>query len=83
MPSQLTLTLPHSADNPRNSEGAFVSLADGRVLFAKNDYSGLDSRAIAIFFLSDDAGRTWRESKDWCALPVRSGSACKSLVWWN
>ena len=41
---------------------------------AKNDYSGLDSRAIAIFFLSDDAGRTWRESKDWWALPVRSGS---------
>ncbi len=33
-----------------------------------------DSRAIAIFFRSDDGGATWAESKDWWALPVRSGS---------
>lgn len=27
---------------------------------------GFDGRAISIFFLSDDAGATWREAKDWC-----------------
>lgn len=37
-------------------------------------HAALDFRAIAVFFLSDDAGRTWRESRDWRALPVRSGS---------
>lgn len=37
-------------------------------------YADFEQRAIAIFFLSDDGGRTWRESKDWWALPVRSGS---------
>lgn len=41
---------------------------------AKDDYSGLDFRSNDIFFLSDDGGVTWRESKDWWALPVRSGS---------
>ena len=33
-----------------------------------------DSRGIAIFFVSDDGGSTWAESKDWWAMPVRSGS---------
>lgn len=37
-------------------------------------YAGLDSRGIAMFFLSDDGGRTWRESRDWWALSVRSGT---------
>jgi hypothetical protein len=41
---------------------------------ARDDYANIDHRAIAIFFLSDDGGRTWRESKDWWALPVRSRS---------
>ena len=29
-------------DNPRNSEGAFLTLKDGRVLFAYTRYSGND-----------------------------------------
>jgi hypothetical protein len=37
-------------------------------------YAGFDSRGIALFFLSDDGGRSWRESRDWWALPARSGS---------
>jgi sialidase-1 len=40
----------------------------------KEMYAGFDGRSIAIFFLSDDNGRTWRESRDWWALPLRSGS---------
>lgn len=37
-------------------------------------YASFDLRAIALWFISDDNGNTWRESKDWWALPVRSGS---------
>ena len=37
-------------------------------------YEALDFRGIAVSFLSDDAGLTWREARDWWALPVRSGS---------
>jgi sialidase-1 len=33
------------------------------------DMKNFDPRAIALFFLSDDAGRTWRESASWWALP--------------
>lgn len=32
----------------------------------------MDGRGIAVFFCSDDAGKTWRELPDWWALPVRS-----------
>lgn len=40
------------------------------------DYSVCD-RGIAMFFLSDDRGRTWRGAKDWWALPVRSESGAQ------
>lgn len=33
-----------------------------------------DSRSIAFFYYSDDNGKTWFESDDWWALPVRSQS---------
>ncbi len=39
-----------------------------------NIYAAFDGRGIAIWFISDDTGVTWRESRDWWALPVRSGS---------
>jgi hypothetical protein len=39
-----------------------------------NIYASFDGRGIAIWFLSDDHGITWRESRDWWALPVRSTS---------
>lgn len=34
----------------------------------------LDYRAVALFYLSDDGGRTWRESTDWWTLPVPNAS---------
>ena len=40
----------------------------------KNYYASFDGRGIAIWFISDDGGVTWRESRDWWALPVRSRS---------
>jgi sialidase-1 len=33
-----------------------------------------DSRAIAMWLLSDDEGKTWKEAENWWALPVRSRS---------
>jgi len=40
------------------------------------DYS-VNDRGIAMFFLSDDSGKTWRAAKDWWALPVRSESGAQ------
>jgi hypothetical protein len=38
------------------------------------NYGSFDRRAVALWFLSDDEGKTWRESSDWWAMPVRSRS---------
>ncbi len=38
------------------------------------DGRSFDSRAIALWYLSDDEGRSWREANDWWALPVPSRS---------
>lgn len=35
-------------------------------------YRSWDSRAIALWLLSDDEGKTWREAADWWALPART-----------
>jgi sialidase-1 len=37
-------------------------------------HASWDRRAIAIWFLSDDEGKTWREADDWWALPARTRS---------
>lgn len=37
-------------------------------------YKLWDSRGIAVWCLSDDEGKIWREADDWWALPVRSTS---------
>jgi hypothetical protein len=56
-----------------------VRLASGRLVIPaarhparadRNEAAAVDWRAIATFFLSDDDGRTWRESADYCTLPV-------------
>lgn len=61
-----------------------VQLAGGRIVAPAafhrfrggdaGDYKNFDSRGIAIFFLSDDGGATWRESDSWRALGVESNS---------
>lgn len=38
------------------------------------DYRNFEHRGIAMYFISDDTGRTWSEADDWWTLPVRSGS---------
>ncbi|MEX2577486.1 MAG: sialidase family protein [Verrucomicrobiales bacterium] len=60
------LTLAPSEGNPRNSEGDFVRLEDGRVLFVYTRFSGGGSdhdRADLVSRVSADGGVTW-SSKD-------------------
>ncbi len=37
-----------------------------------HDPRSFDARALALWYLSDDEGQTWREANDWWALPVAS-----------
>lgn len=63
MDSMVTLSLPHGDGNPRNSEGSFVTLADGRILFAWSRYRGEswadEARADLAVRYSGDGGLTW------------------------
>jgi len=56
------LDLPPTPGNPRNTEGAFVTLKDGRVLFAYTKFTGggsdHDAATIAARY-SSDHGLTW------------------------
>ena len=59
-----TLELPPSKDNPRNSEGSFVSLKDGRVLFVYTHFTGGGGDHDAAYLAgrySSDGGRTWTQ----------------------
>lgn len=63
---RIVLALPASAGNPRNSEGSFVTLKDGRILFAYSRYNGSrmedwadHATADIAARVSDDGGRTW------------------------
>ncbi|NLD88682.1 MAG: exo-alpha-sialidase [Clostridiales bacterium] len=61
------LFLKPGPDNPRNSEGAFLRLADGSIMYAYSRYHGNswsdfgDAEIYAIF--SRDEGETWGEGR--------------------
>lgn len=63
MRSQSVVELKHKRNNPRNSEGAFITLADGRILFAYSRYYGSSWSDVATATisarLSEDDGKTW------------------------
>ena len=60
---QRPLRLTPGADNPRNSEGAFVQLKDGRVMFVYTHFTGGSSSDHAKAHLaarfSSNGGQTW------------------------
>jgi sialidase-1 len=62
-PSEVTLLLTHKRNNPRNSEGAFIDLADGRIMFAYTRFYGSSwsDNAVATICarFSSDGGLTW------------------------
>jgi Neuraminidase (sialidase) len=62
--NRVVLTLSYGPGNPRNSEGDFVTLKTGRILFIYTHFtngSGDDSKAYLASRYSDDGGRTWSD----------------------
>lgn len=60
--NEVVLNLEPTAENPRNSEGAFVTLRSGRILFLYTQfYGGSEDKSPAriVSVQSDDQGRTW------------------------
>ena len=62
------LKLAPTENNPRNSEGDFVNLKDGRILFVYSHYTGDSTSDHAPAFLagrySDDNGMTWTQEDE-------------------
>ena len=60
---EMVLRLAPGENNPRNSEGSFVTLKSGRILFIYSRYTGNSSHDHASAYLasrySDDGGKTW------------------------
>ena len=62
---QVALQLNPRENNPRNSEGDFITLKDGRILFIYSHYTGISASDhapahLAVRF-SDDGGKTWTQ----------------------
>lgn len=58
----VVLNIEPSRENPRNSEGSFVTLKSGRILFCYTRFYGGaadESPASIVGIYSDDGGRTW------------------------
>ena len=60
---KVVLQLPPGNDNPRNSEGDFITLKKGRILFIYTHYTGKSDHDHSPAYLtsrfSDDGGKTW------------------------
>lgn len=67
-PEHVVLELTPRDGNPRNSEGAFVTLKDGRTLFAWTKFVGTEGGdhdlAVIASRVSTDQGRTWSDEDD-------------------
>ncbi len=76
------LELPPGPDNPRNSEGAFVTLKDGRVLFVYSHYTagsgGDHDPAHLAGRYSSDGGLTWTR-EDRVIVPNEGGMNVMSV----
>ena len=65
---RVVLELPPGPDNPRNSEGTFATLRDGRVMFAYSRYYGNSAHDNATANIaarySSDKGATWTDKDE-------------------
>ena len=65
---KIALELKPGPDNPRNSEGAFLPLKDGRIMFAYSRYYGTSSSDHATADIaarySSDKGATWTDKDE-------------------
>lgn len=79
---EIVLDLSPGKDNPRNSEGDFISLEDGRILFVYSKYEGESTSDHAPASLaarySDDGGKTWSE-EDEIIVPNEGGMNVMSV----
>jgi len=68
VPPKTVLSLQTSQDNPRNTEGDFINLKDGRILFVYSHYYGTSASDHATAYLagriSNDGGKTWTEEDE-------------------
>lgn len=57
----------HGENNPRNSEGSFIKLTDGRILLAYTRYTGASwadaASADIVSVVSSDGGKTWKDDR--------------------
>ena len=71
--------LIHGADNPRNSEGAFLLTEDGRIRFIYTRYSGTSwgdhASADLAEAVSEDGGTTWKD----CRVVISRGDAANIM----
>lgn len=75
------LELPPSKPNPRNSEGSFIRLRDGRVLFVYTHYTGGtqdEAEAHLAGRWSDNGGRKWT-AEDQVIVPNPPGKNIMSV----
>ena len=67
MPGRIVLDIPPGENNPRNSEGAFITLADGTIMFAYSRFRGthwgddMDADIVAVY--SRDNGKSFGDMK--------------------
>jgi sialidase-1 len=79
--NQFIFDLDPSPENPRNSEGAFVTLKTGRILFLYTRFyggAGDASPAHIVSIYSDDGGRTWTR-KERIEVENRAGANVMSV----
>ncbi|MEW6303663.1 MAG: sialidase family protein [Verrucomicrobiota bacterium] len=64
--NRVVLNLDPDKEHPRNSEGSFVTLKSGQILFYYTQFYGGardNSPARIVSIASDDSGRTWSQPK--------------------
>jgi len=79
---ETVLRLTPGTDNPRNSEGSFITLNDGRILFVYSHYTGNSAGDHSPAYLagrySADGGKTWTR-EDEIILPNEGGMNVMSV----
>jgi hypothetical protein len=66
--NETVLTFPPGPNNPRNSEGDFITLKNGRILYMYTHFTGTsymdDAPAYLASRFSDDNGKTWSKTDE-------------------
>jgi len=78
---EIVLRLEPQQGNPRNSEGDFIQLKDGRILFIYTHFTGGSGDHASAYLagrFSNDGGKTWTK-KDVMILPNEGGMNIMSV----